>query len=345
MGRSSDPDEAGAAISRIVARWVGHDGLRLVGTSPATGLGLGSFSFWHGYEPEFIGALALNRYLHGDPCPPVALARRPVPVGQVGQVDQPAGAARQADDDGLRVRELLAAHGVSYELRLVLRDARGVWGLLGLLRVAGSRPFDAADAERAARLGSVLIAALRHHVTAGPLTPSSPALPAGLIVVGADHTLRAITPHARAWLDQLRRPERSTLPAWVAEAALLGLSLDTRRRARDPLAWRPLVCTPAVGFGRWVAIEGQPLGAGDDGDVGILIQAATGALLLPSFCDWYGITPRERAVIELLYSGEAPKQIARRLDLSPHTVNDHLKAVFRKTGARGRNELVAALTA
>ncbi|MFC5826262.1 LuxR C-terminal-related transcriptional regulator [Nonomuraea insulae] len=35
-------------------------------------------------------------------------------------------------------------------------------------------------------------------------------------------------------------------------------------------------------------------------------------------------------MIELLYGGAAPKQIARRLDVSPHTVNDHLRAVFRK---------------
>ncbi|MEV6734181.1 MULTISPECIES: helix-turn-helix transcriptional regulator [unclassified Streptomyces] len=36
--------------------------------------------------------------------------------------------------------------------------------------------------------------------------------------------------------------------------------------------------------------------------------------------------------------------MARHLDLSPYTVNDHLKALFRKTGADGRDELIAALT-
>ncbi|MFE6838573.1 LuxR C-terminal-related transcriptional regulator [Streptomyces sp. NPDC057705] len=42
--------------------------------------------------------------------------------------------------------------------------------------------------------------------------------------------------------------------------------------------------------------------------------------------------------------GASVKQIARRLDLSAYTVNDHLKAVFRRTGADGRDELGAALT-
>ncbi|MGO4463223.1 response regulator transcription factor [Streptomyces sp. M-16] len=58
----------------------------------------------------------------------------------------------------------------------------------------------------------------------------------------------------------------------------------------------------------------------------------------------YGITPRERATLGELRTGAAVKQIARRLDLSPYMVNDHLKALFRKTGADGRDELIAALT-
>jgi DNA-binding CsgD family transcriptional regulator len=69
--------------------------------------------------------------------------------------------------------------------------------------------------------------------------------------------------------------------------------------------------------------------------VAIVIEPATVEQLLPPFCDWYGITARERQVVELLLTAAAPKQIARRLELSAHAVNDHLKAVFRKTRISG----------
>ncbi|MER6945248.1 helix-turn-helix transcriptional regulator [Nonomuraea sp. NPDC000554] len=344
VAHGAGPDELGEVISRAIRPHVGHDALRLVGTSPATGLGQGSFSFWHRYEPDLIGALVLHRYRNGDPCSPEVLARLPVPVAVVGPVGDPVGGARGCVTGEGGARELLAAHGVGCELRLLLRDSHGVWGVLGLLRTEGGRPFDVDDTRRAMRLVPALLMTLRTYVRAGPLAPSVPAMPAGTIVIGADHTSRAITPQAHAWLEQMRTPGRSSMTDEVADLFMIGLSIDTRLHTRDPRAWRPLICAPAAGFGRWMAIEGQPLDADGTGDVAVVIQAATGALLLPSFCDWYGITPRERRVVELLCAGAAPKQVARRLELSVHTVNDHLKAVFRKTGASGRDELTAALT-
>lgn len=328
-------DAIGELLSRAVAPWVAHDGLRLGGANPAAGLHLGMFSFWHGYEPELGRALLLRAYAGDGPCRPVDLVRQRVPVGIV---DSSGGGERRD-----RVARVLAAHGAACELRCLLRDARGVWGMISLLRAQGGRIFDAEDASRMARLAPSLVLVARQYMTAGPLVPAGQAPPAGVVVVGPDDTIRVVTAQARAWLDERWSPGGCAAPDWIVETYLIGLSMRTRQHLLDPAAWRPLVSLPATVTGRYVAIHGQPMDQDQHGQVAIVIESASGALLLPSFCDWYGITPRERQAIECLCDGDAPKRIARRMGLSLYTVNDHLKAVFRKTGASGRDELVAAL--
>lgn len=322
-------DELGEAVSRAIAPTVAHDAVRLVGTSPTSGFALAPFAFWYRYEPDFGRALLHNFFLGGDPHVPVDLARRPVPLGVVGL----RGGGRRDH----AMRRMFAEHGVGCELRLLLRDSRGVWGSLGLLRARGARPFDADDARRVTRLGPALIAAVQWFARGGPMWPGGPNPSAGVVIVGPDHTIRAETAQAGTWW----KPERGRAgaPDWLRDSFFKGLSVQTRGRASAPL-----VCVPPAVFGRWIGIQGQVLGNREAGDVAVVLQAPTAEQLLPTFSDWYGITARERDVVQELCDAAAPKQIARRLGLSVYTVNDHLKAVFRKTGVGSRAELMSALT-
>lgn len=54
-----------------------------------------------------------------------------------------------------------------------------------------------------------------------------------------------------------------------------------------------------------------------------------------------GLSPRERQVLLFLIDGDSRKQIARKLSLSEHTVNDYLKAIYRKFDISSRAELLA----
>lgn len=53
------------------------------------------------------------------------------------------------------------------------------------------------------------------------------------------------------------------------------------------------------------------------------------------------LTPREMEVLGLIGEGLTNKAIARRLDISLHTVKFHVESLFRKLGARTRTEALA----
>jgi len=54
---------------------------------------------------------------------------------------------------------------------------------------------------------------------------------------------------------------------------------------------------------------------------------------------WTRLSLTQRAVAQLVSQALTNQQIARRLFLSPHTVNYHLRQIFRKLGINSRVEL------
>ncbi|MFF1379287.1 helix-turn-helix transcriptional regulator [Streptomyces sp. NPDC058308] len=331
VGEGLTRDAMGALVSREVALWVPHDALNLVGLNPVSGTV--SFGFWHRYPRDLARAEMLNCFLGDDSMRPIDLARRRVPIGMVRVESRHRAEERRAES-------ILSAHGAACELRLLLRSGRNLWGVLCLFREEGRSLFGADDADRLVRLSPVLTAALRGYVQAGP-APVGPALPPGVIVVGGDHVVRGVTAQARAWLAELRDAGASDWlfsPEWAA----VSLASETSPTLDTQYGARPRICVPAAHARRWVALHAQPL-EGGSGDMAVVVQAATGELLLPAFAAWYGLTPRERCIVDHLQAGLAQKQIAHRLGLSPYTVSDHLKAVFRKTHTHSRDELMAIL--
>jgi DNA-binding NarL/FixJ family response regulator len=57
------------------------------------------------------------------------------------------------------------------------------------------------------------------------------------------------------------------------------------------------------------------------------------------------LSPREREILEAVAEGRRVGSIARKFTISPYTVRNHLKAIFRKLGVHSQVELLARLHA
>jgi DNA-binding NarL/FixJ family response regulator len=59
------------------------------------------------------------------------------------------------------------------------------------------------------------------------------------------------------------------------------------------------------------------------------------------FAESIRLSGRQRSVFTLLVGGEAPKQIASKLNISHVTVRRHLEEIYSKSGTENQRELLA----
>ncbi|MFI1255485.1 helix-turn-helix transcriptional regulator [Streptomyces netropsis] len=329
MAEARTVPELGLELSQRIGRLVPHEGYVLTGNDPVTGAGC-FVCRKHGYCGETFHRTLIDDVRGQDLFPFSELVRGPSRVGVLGS-------GAPGEQSSRRLHEVLIPQGFGSEMRVALVAGGVVWGTMALLRERGRRPFTSADADAVQQLLPDLCTILRRFVT-GLTTPRPlPGVrPPGVIVVGRDDRIKAASPTGRDWLracvpdTELTTEDELALTTW-------NIAFFARRAAGSALSRIPT----ADG---WIGLHAQRLVGGAPDDVVITVQPASAGLLLPAVAAWYGITRRELAVVERALDGLSGKQIARRLDVSPHTVNDHFKAVYRKTGMSCREELIAALS-
>ena len=89
-----------------------------------------------------------------------------------------------------------------------------------------------------------------------------------------------------------------------------------------------------------MVLHGASLVADGARRAAVIIEPANPARISPLLMAAYGLSEREQDVTRLVLRGHSTQEIAGELHLSPHTVQEHLKSVFDKTGVRSRRDLV-----
>ena len=231
-------------------------------------------------------------------------------------------------------------HGVEQELLVALRTRGGdAWGLLGLYRETGEPLFDGAEVAFLSGLAPHLAEGARLGLLVGEAgEPEAPDAP-GLVVLRDDWKVESLTPGVERWLAELPDGDwegHGRLPSAVL--AVAGRALRTAEGSDLP--GEVAVARVLTRSGTWVVLHGASLVADGTRRVAVILEPGRPDRIVPLLMAAYGLTRREQEVTRLVLQGDSTGRIAERLVVSPHTVQQHLKSVFEKTGVRSRRDLV-----
>jgi DNA-binding CsgD family transcriptional regulator len=258
------------------------------------------------------------------------LARRAYPVGSLS-AETGSDLARSPRWD-----EVLRPVGIGDEAVVACRDALGCWGWIKAYRDSDDTSFAERDLELLGQVGPTLGSALRRRAGGDREDPASAPSSPGVVLLDPD--LRAVswTAGAREWIDAM--PLAGLFAAWgILPAVIYPVAAIARSKNESGGAH----ALERTADGRWVRIEAAPLEGQPDAQIAVTLRAATSTETFDLLCRAYALSRREREVVATLQGGLDTRAVSARLCISPHTLQDHLKSIFRKTGAHSRRELLA----
>jgi len=307
-----------ADVLQVLGRVVDFDFHVWVLTDPATGVGMDPLAVAPDLDrvPEIIRLkylTALNRWSSLD---------RPAALGD-------------AREQSRLWRDYQRRHEILDVISVVFRDQFGCWGFLDLWT---RQPQATEGLDLLAELTPLLTAALRRgqarlfdEVGATPPLGSGPAV----LMFDDDLRLLGMTPGADDWARLLlpRADGAHPIPAGALNVAAQLLAREEGIDHAEPLA------RVHLHQGRWVTLRAARVLP--DQQIAVTLEPCTSGERLDLFARTHGLTVRERELLLVLASGLDTAGAAARLHLSAHTVQDHLKSVFDKTGSRSRLLLLA----
>jgi len=249
----------------------------------------------------------------------------------------------------MRCREITSPSGLGYELLGICSVGQEQQGGICLLRESGDPDFDAREVILLQRIIPHLSSGLKAAVLCKQASaePEGESLP-GILVLDDRGRVVQRTHAAEQWLRDLDDLgagwlEGEGLPAavWMVVGAL--------RKALKPENDRDLNGVPSVRVqtrsGRWLTFHGartEPQ-AGHEGETMVIIEPTRPQELAWLRVAAYGLSVRERAVVDLVVQGASTREISKSLYISEYTVQDHLSNAFDKVGVRGRRALIKRL--
>lgn len=243
-----------------------------------------------------------------------------------------------------RFREVLNPAGFGDELRAALMYDGSCWGYLTLFRRHHRPFFQQEECDFLRSFVPSIAFSLRKETLALPSEETTwigggP----GILVLSDQLSLLSSNTSADYWLKMLRQWESLddlTLPRPIravcsrAQSEMVGLP-DRSSMAK--------VCI-RMPDGPYLSIRASVLNSpAGNVQLAVWIEPAKPADILPIIAEAYGLTEREKQILDRILRAFSTKELASSLYISTYTVQDHLKAIFAKTGVNSRRELMSQL--
>jgi DNA-binding CsgD family transcriptional regulator len=294
-------------------------------------------SHFHEGMDEFPAEWLANEYYGNDVNQMADIAVSPTGISTLHE-------ATGGDPSSSRRWAFNRSMGSDQEMIVRLREPSGqVWGMLGLYREPGDRMFDTDDKRFLAAISDHLAQGARRALLVGEATdpdnrqPDTP----GLIIVSEEWEIQSATPGVDRWLEEL--PDGDAR-AGRLPSAVIAVAARARRNAENPDHPGGITVSRVLSrSGTWVVLHGACLIDDRALRVAVIVEPAHPARIYPLLMAAYQLTEREREVTQLVLQGASTTQIAAQLVVSPHTVQQHLKNIFDKTGVHTRRDLVGTI--
>lgn len=240
-------------------------------------------------------------------------------------------------------RDMLGGYGVRDVASAIFTDRFGWWGFLDLWRTGARTPFGRAEAAFLTGILPRVTRALRHCQAATFVVRHQvDRLRPGPLVLMLSSDLRVLrqTPETQEYLRLLlpSAEGRTPIPASAYNVAAQLLAIEAGVD-RNPAVARVHVCD-----GLWMTLRAARIGTGPDPtghDIAVTIEETSATERVGVFSRAFGLSPRESQLLGHLVTGADTRELQARMFLSEHTVHDHFKSIFAKTGSRSRRTLLA----
>lgn len=320
------------AADRTMAGILPFDSSCWLSLDPGTGLPTSHFS--RDFGSDHLLELAANEFLEEDVNKFADLSRTSLPVGILSRATR--GDLRRS----ARFVGVLEPHGYGSgdELRVVFRSGQAAWGCAAFHRRRGA--FEDREASLVASVGGYVAEGIRRAIVMTALAVESEPDPPGLIILRGDDSVEKLTPAARRWLGEIFD---STGDSAVVPLTVISVAHQLRSAGRGGGSEEVATVRLPRRIGGWLRVDASLLDEETDGRVAVIVHPAHEPEIASLIVEVYGLSARERDVAGLVLQGRSTQQMANLLQVSPYTVQDHLKSIFAKVGVRSRRELVAQL--
>jgi DNA-binding CsgD family transcriptional regulator len=255
------------------------------------------------------------------------------------------GTTADHPEQSLVWRELLSAYGVRDVASMVFRDRFGCWGFLEMWRIGSAERFSAEECDFLGAIAAPVTEALRlsQARTFDVVVPATERKGPVVLMLSPELEVRAQTPETEQYLRVLVPPseQRRPIPSGAYNVAAQLLAVESGVDDHPPWARVHLAA------GVWLTLRAARIGdsaPSDRQDVAVTIELSSAAERTAVFARAFGLSGREAELLTHLVAGSDTRTVAAEMFLSEHTVQDHLKSVFAKTGARNRRTLLARAT-